>query len=185
MVHLRIAVVVAALVGPAAAVVHRGGKIEPPLEPTSHKEFFDKDNAWDDRSGPTDFKYPFPHVQQSLKYDSDYVKDENSDGGLWSAQNDYDMLRAKLYRLQQQCDAAHKAGDLKAYNQCKGEVADLLAQLADAEKHLHLILNPTQPPVYVPPPSPPPPPVRSAASMLSLSSTPLLLTVVLATAVFS
>merc|ERR1719453_2575175 len=161
LIQLRFAVVAAVLLGPAAAVVHRGAKIEPPLEPTSHKQFFDKDNAWDDRSGPTDFKYPFPHVQQSLKYDSDYVKDENSDGGLWSAQNDYDTLRAQLYRLQQQADAAHKSGDLKAYNQCKGEVADLLAQLADAEKNLHLILNPTQPPVYVPPPPPapaPPPP---------------------------
>merc|ERR1719487_2206007 len=143
----RIVVASLALLGAVAATDLRGGgRIEPPLEPTSHKQFFDKDNAWDDRSGPTDFKYPFPHVQQSLKYDSDYVKDENSDGGLWSAQNDYDMLRAKLYRLQQQCDAAHKAGDLNPYNQCKGEVADLLAQLAEAEKNLHLILNPTQPP---------------------------------------
>merc|ERR1719409_2103092 len=116
------------LLVPAAALVAKG-KIEPPLDPTSHKQFFDKDNAWDDRSGPTDFKYPFPHVQQSMKYDSDYVKDENSDGGYWSAQNDYDMLRAKLYRLQQKADAAHKAGDDKAYNGYKGEIADLLAQL--------------------------------------------------------
>ena len=140
-----------------------------------------EDNAWDDRSGPTDFKYPFPHVQQSMKYDGDYVKDENSDGGLWSAQNDYDTLRAKLYRLQQQADAAHKSGDDKAYNGYKGDIADLLAQLANSEKNLHLILNPTQPPVYVAPPAPAPPapvpappppapPVRSGAAALGMSS---------------
>merc|ERR1740138_169234 len=168
------------LLGPVAAHELRAsgkGKIEPPLEPTSHKQFFDKDNAWDDRSGPTDFKYPFPTVQQSMKYDSDYVKDENSDGGLWSAQNDYDQLRAQLYRLQQKADACHKAGDDKCYNDYKRQIVDLLAQLKDAESHLHLILNPTQPPVYVPPPaaapapvpSPPAPPVRSGAAAVGMS----------------
>jgi len=187
-----LAAALAALVAPSVAIeIRGGGKIEPPLEPTSHKQFFDKDNAWDDRSGPTDFKYPFPTVQQSMKYDSDYVKDENSDGGLWSAQNDYDQLRAQLYRLQQKADACHKAGDDKCYNDYKRQIVELLAQLKDAESHLHLILNPTQPPVYVPPPAPAPapvpapppaPPVRSGAATPSLASAPLLMAVVLALA---
>merc|ERR1712113_859308 len=42
-----------------------------------------------------DFTHPYPDVQASTAYDEDFVKDENSDNGEWKAQADYDLLRAK------------------------------------------------------------------------------------------
>jgi len=39
---------------------------------------------------------PYPMVQSKDEFDRDYVKDENSDKGLWKAQFEYDALRRKL-----------------------------------------------------------------------------------------
>merc|ERR1740130_2381510 len=39
---------------------------------------------------------PYPALQSKDKFDSDYVKDENSDRGAWKAQFEYDYLRQKL-----------------------------------------------------------------------------------------
>merc|ERR1719510_1976058 len=72
--------------------------ITPELSPESHEKFFDHD--YPDDHGPSvhkdyNFQHPFPVLQDSEDYDKDYVKDENSDGGEWRAQQRYDALRAK------------------------------------------------------------------------------------------
>jgi len=64
----------------------------------SSKKFFEKDYPFDKRpkADPLHFNHPYPVVQDSSEYDSDFVKDENSDNGSWKAQETYDRLRAKL-----------------------------------------------------------------------------------------
>jgi len=39
---------------------------------------------------------PYPALQSKKDFDTDYVKDENSDKGAWKAQFEYDALRKKL-----------------------------------------------------------------------------------------
>jgi len=65
----------------------------------SDKKFFKKDYPWDRRPAADkyyQFGHPYPAVQDSGDYDADFVKDENSDGGRWQAQMEYDTLRAKI-----------------------------------------------------------------------------------------
>merc|ERR1719272_35814 len=42
------------------------------------------------------FNHPYPAVQDSEDFDTNFVKDENSDGGKWQAQMDYDVFRNKV-----------------------------------------------------------------------------------------
>merc|ERR1719240_1186518 len=76
-------------------------RINPELDPTSDKKFFGKDYP-DDHRPPVYahekkiFSHPYPTVQDSDRYDKDYVKDENDDGGYWKAQMEYDALKNKL-----------------------------------------------------------------------------------------
>jgi len=126
------------------------GQIVPALEPTSHDKFFDKDNSWDDRNGATDFKYPFPSVQHSFKYDDDFVRDENSDGGQWQAQMEYDTARTNLNRQREKVAAARShekvargtdasADAQKDFNQQKGAVVDDEKALREAEDRLRAV----------------------------------------------
>merc|ERR1719478_1833916 len=60
-----------------------------------------KDYPFDKRSITDEhyvFDHPYPAVQDSGDFDRDFVKDENSDGGLWDAQMRYDTLRAKIIK---------------------------------------------------------------------------------------
>jgi len=77
----------------------------------SDKKFFGKDFPWDKRPVADEhyvFNHPYPAVQDSGDFDSDFVKDENSDGGKWKAQMDYDTLRHKIR------NAKDKLKELKA-----------------------------------------------------------------------
>merc|ERR1719183_1391918 len=69
-------------------------KITPELEPVSDKKFFDgkrADYSTDERARrPDDFRYPFPVIQADREYDTDYVKDDNTDDGYYAAQMEYD-----------------------------------------------------------------------------------------------
>jgi len=89
---------------------HASARINPGLSPVSDKKFFDggrADYPTDDRPSTKDhFSFPFPKVQDSHDYASDYVKDENGDNGAWKAQAHYDELRASLSSVK---DAADKA----------------------------------------------------------------------------
>lgn len=84
-----------------SAALHRQ-KASPDLAPTvsgSDKKFFTKDYQRDVRPVVGNhyvFGHPYPAVQDTGDYDSDFVKDENNDGGRWKAQMDYDILRHKI-----------------------------------------------------------------------------------------
>eukprot|EP00929_Paragymnodinium_shiwhaense_P052491 TRINITY_DN26296_c1_g1_i1.p1 TRINITY_DN26296_c1_g1~~TRINITY_DN26296_c1_g1_i1.p1 ORF type:complete len:338 (-),score=111.12 TRINITY_DN26296_c1_g1_i1:168-1181(-) len=100
------AAMAALLFAPTSLAVLRGGKIVPELKDyplsdesgQSHKDFFDRDNPADDRLGVhNDFphSYPWPKLQHHVTYDSDYVKDENTDHGEWDVKMGYDVARNK------------------------------------------------------------------------------------------
>lgn len=74
-----------------------GGRINPELEPKSDHTFMKKDYP-DDRRPRVyhKFDYPYPTVQDSERYDKDYVEDKNDDGGYWNTQMMYDGLKNKL-----------------------------------------------------------------------------------------
>jgi len=89
-------------------------EIQPSLAPKSHKKFFGKDYPDDLRptiDAAPKWSYPYPKVQSDAKYDADYVKDENNDGGHWKAQMDYDEIKMKYIKQQAAVrEAAIKAG---------------------------------------------------------------------------
>merc|ERR1712025_1115209 len=45
-------------------------------------------------------------VQDSDRYDKDYVKDENDDGGYWKAQMAYDQLKQKVIKERMEMEKA-------------------------------------------------------------------------------
>jgi len=70
---------------------------------------------------------PYPKLQSNEKYDADYVKDENADGGHWKAQMDYDTIKMRYAKQQQVVkDAAAKAG-------LEGKEADDAAKVRDSD----------------------------------------------------
>jgi len=140
----------AATVLPAATAMElRGrGQTSPELDPESHEEFFGKDNPKDDRAVADKhyrFNYPFPSVQHSGKFDTDYVKDENSDGGEWEAQMNYDTLRSQIVKKQKEVDEAakkeeeeQKEFDVATVNEQEAEkVANEKEELAAEAKKEH------------------------------------------------
>jgi len=101
---MQVAAIIANVLFLALARVDASGRfaISPELDPVSHKKFFKKDYPNDLRPKVHDhFSHPFPTVQEDKTYDSDYVKDENDDGGEWKAQDDYDKARLKLAKEKQ------------------------------------------------------------------------------------
>jgi len=80
------------------AELHASSAISPELDAKSDKHF-NKDYPLDKRPVADEhyvFNHPYPAVQDSGDYDADFVKDENSDGGKWKAQMEYDTLRSKI-----------------------------------------------------------------------------------------
>jgi hypothetical protein len=103
--------------------------ISPELEPGSDKKFFSKDYPWDKRPVADKyyvFNHPYPAVQDSGDFDRDFVKDENSDGGRWKAQMEYDTLRSKIRK------AKDKLADLK--EKMEKEYQDWQRSKSDASK---------------------------------------------------
>jgi len=125
--------------------------IEPALkDKTSDKKFFGPpfpaDYAEDTRpvvqkhildklKGP---EQPYPALQSKKDYDSDFVKDENSDTGAWQAQFEYDALRKKLAQAEAdeknaQGKADKEGGDTAGAQRDADEAAK---KAADAQKEL-------------------------------------------------
>jgi len=80
-------------------------------------------------------KEPYPALQASSKFDTDFVKDENKDAGHWKAQFEYDALRKKM--LQEEADEKKAAGKAaKEGSDVEGaqKKADDAAKKADAAK---------------------------------------------------
>merc|ERR550537_1664168 len=111
-------------------------RIEPDLEPKSDKKFFGKDYPDDVRPAVIHhFSHPYPTVQDSDRYDKDYVKDENDDGGYWKAQMEYDRLKNKLAKEKKEmAQAPEEAAEKKAEAaEKKEEAAENERQDADAK----------------------------------------------------
>lgn len=95
-------------------------RINPELDPTSDKKFFKKDYPDDERPQIYShehklFNHPYPTVQDSDRYDKDYVKDENDDGGYWKVQMEYDAMKNKLAKEHREYkEALAKAAKEKA-----------------------------------------------------------------------
>jgi len=134
----------------AHAAVQRLGqakadRITPALEHQSSKKF-DQDFPLDKRAAVDEhykFGHPYPTVQDSSDFDSDFVKDENSDGGVWDAQMKYDLLRAKIQK------AKAKLAKLKTkmeteydeWMHAKKDASDVDAALESARKDAELARN--------------------------------------------
>eukprot|EP00747_Dinoflagellata_sp_TGD_P101573 gnl/TRDRNA2_/TRDRNA2_168384_c1_seq8.p1 gnl/TRDRNA2_/TRDRNA2_168384_c1~~gnl/TRDRNA2_/TRDRNA2_168384_c1_seq8.p1 ORF type:complete len:326 (+),score=116.98 gnl/TRDRNA2_/TRDRNA2_168384_c1_seq8:54-1031(+) len=83
-------------------------RITPELRPKSDNKFMHDDYPSDERPRENGlaFEHPYPVVQETHNYDYDYVKDENSDGGEWKAQMQYDELRAKMHKIIKETEEA-------------------------------------------------------------------------------
>lgn len=150
---------------PATHVMVVGG-ISPELRPKSDKKFMKKDYPDDVRPEVTkyhtqyDFTHPFPIVQEDAKYDEDFVKDENNDGGEWMAQEEYDRLRIKIAKVKAELDrlkaklreeerelqdAQENEKDAEVASKKAEEKSDRLKKLADkAQDELDRLTGSTQ-----------------------------------------
>jgi len=129
MVFIAVLALILAATG-AEAAIQRANRISPELEPTSDKAFFGKDYPADKRAVADKyyvFNHPYPAVQDSNDFDFDFVKDENSDGGRWAAQMEYDTLRSKIRAAKKKMDA------LKA--KMDQEYEDWLRSKKEADHH--------------------------------------------------
>lgn len=104
--RLSMTLLISALLLLGQADAH-AAKISPPLKDVkSDKKFFGPNGDYPNDERPVPQKsimdklkgpdQPYPALQSKDKFDSDYVKDENSDTGAWQAQFEYDALRKKL-----------------------------------------------------------------------------------------
>jgi len=119
----------------ASSLLSSDPRISPPLKDVkSDKKFFgppfpadypeDKrpvpqKHILDKLKGPDQ---PYPALQSKEDFDTDYVKDENSDKGAWEAQFEYDALRRKL--------AQEEADERRAEERAAREARD-----ADGAQH--------------------------------------------------
>jgi len=112
-------------------------RINPELEPVSDKKFFKKDYPDDARPYPINhFSHPYPTVQDSDRYDKDYVKDENDDGGYWKAQMEYDRLKNKLAKEKKEMAQAlvKETQEQKEFEKAKAAENDAEKAAEAAEK---------------------------------------------------
>jgi len=117
------------------------GNIVPPLvDVASDKKFYGPPfpaDYPDDVSPPAEkglFKKNsvYPKVQEEGFFDTDYVKDENSDRGQWKAQSDYDAARTKAANEKRQAENAAKRAEKEA--QEEAQAADKFAQRKQQEE---------------------------------------------------
>jgi len=69
---------------------------------------------------------PYPALQSKGTFDSDFVKDENSDTGAWQAQFEYDALRKKI--------AQEEADEKKAQGKADKDAGDTAGAQKDADQ---------------------------------------------------
>merc|ERR1719375_3051342 len=76
------------------------------------------------------FGHPYPTIQDSDRYDKDYVEDSNDDGGYWKAQMRYDAAKNALLKEKKDLEAA-----LKRLQKQEKDVEMAKAAEMAAEKH--------------------------------------------------
>lgn len=111
--------------------------LSPELHPSSDKEFFAKDYPSDVHPKVDQelhkFEPPYPLIQDESQFDKDFVKDENSDGGEWKAQMQYDELRHKLREEQNDVKKAMENVDKVQTDLTEAEAKQKVAE-EDAKK---------------------------------------------------
>mmetsp|Transcript_23985 Transcript_23985/g.61034 ORF Transcript_23985/g.61034 Transcript_23985/m.61034 type:complete len:366 (+) Transcript_23985:73-1170(+) len=119
-----------------AAVQSQQAPIRPPLDPESHKKFFNKDYPDDHQPKNThNFTYPYPKFQADKVYEKDFVKDENGDNGQWKTQMDYDIARHKMRKEREEMEKAKAEEEMKTEKVKEAEVkAKAAAEKAAAAK---------------------------------------------------
>jgi len=111
--------------------------LEPKLTPESDEKFMKGDYPYDNRPKVTGkFDGVYPKMQSTEKYNSDYVKDENGDGGHWAAQMKYDELKNKLASQRKATKSAlsKEQEERKEYEKAKGKHKDANEKASIAEK---------------------------------------------------
>lgn len=113
-------------------------RISPELDHDSDKKFR-KDYPYDQRPAADKyyvFNHPYPAVQDSGDYDADFVKDENSDGGRWAAQMNYDTLRVKIRAANAKLEKLKKKmeDEYEEWMHAKANEADTAKSAAEAGK---------------------------------------------------
>jgi len=105
-------------------------KIEPELDPVSDKKFFTKDYPDDARGGPVmhKFGHPYPTVQDSDRYDKDYVEDSNDDNAYWSAQMRYDQAKMQLLKQKKELEEALKKLEKEEKDVDMAKAAEMAAE---------------------------------------------------------
>lgn len=87
-------------------------RVYPELQPKSSERFFNDDYPDDRRAKVVHkFKRPYPNLQDTDEFDRDFVKDENSDGGEWTAQSAYDSLKNKLLKKKKDLSKAKEESE--------------------------------------------------------------------------
>merc|ERR1719265_2799009 len=118
-------------------------QISPRLDPKSDKKFFGPpfpadypdDYQLKNTHLSKNFKHPYPVVQESNVFDTDYVKDENGDNGEWKAQYEYDQTRMKLRKEKKDVDeVAKKVHEQEEEHDLKKKVEDADKKVKEAEK---------------------------------------------------
>lgn len=106
-------------------MANHAGRIVPPLEDVaSDKKFFgppfpaDYPHDTQPHASKEVFQkgQPYPSIQEQGFFDKDYVKDENSDGGEWHAQMEYDNARTRVDRTKQHVDQVKKKAHTEAHD---------------------------------------------------------------------
>lgn len=122
-------------------------ELRPELNPSQDRKFFKKDYPDDLRPAVTgyhekyqkkyDFTHPYPVVQEDKHYDSDFVSDENNDGGEWRAQEEYDKVRIQIAKLKSEVDRLGvKEAEAKAQleaAQAKEDAAEAASKAAETK----------------------------------------------------
>jgi len=129
--------------GMASLLQQQVQRISPSLDPKSDEKFFKTDYPDDLKPKARDaFQYPHPIVQDSGEYDRDYIKDENSDGGEWKAQETYDKIRSKIAEVAAaEVKAQKKDEDAKevyeAAKKAEAEAAEKVKEAKDNAEQGH------------------------------------------------
>jgi len=114
-------------------------QVKPKLDPTSDR-IFRKDYVHDlDPKGQAQIKFhhPYPMVQDTNDYDTDYPKDENNDDGEWKAQMEYDLLRTKVAKEKDDYERAKAAEEATAKELEEARKAEEAAEKASQDLGLH------------------------------------------------
>jgi len=139
----RLSVLVLAL---GCGVSNAAQPLSPAVTQTSKKFLKDFTNDVHAKAEPGTyyFAHPYPAVQDTDAFDKDFTKDENTDGGKWQSQMDYDLMRQKVRVAEQELarllkrdtvlsDAVKSAKKVWSDSVAKAEAAKVVTEASKGE----------------------------------------------------